>query len=166
VVADGVIDPEQLRERLRHILPSSMIPALFVQVPELPLTPAHKVDPRWLPEPPWQRPGGSERPLPGLEATIAAVWEEILEVRPIGRHDDFFELGGQSLLATLAAAELSHVTGFDVPIYLLFERTTVTGLAAKLTASGQETGDSSSIKPRPRVSFKSAVRNGDENEQD
>jgi acyl-CoA synthetase (AMP-forming)/AMP-acid ligase II len=107
--------PSDLRRFLRTYLPDYMIPSLFISLPELPLTANRKVDRNRLPKPGAEgasRRAASERPTPGLEAGIAAIWAELLETEaPIDAHDNFFELGGHSLLALRAAYRIEQLAG-------------------------------------------------------
>ncbi len=94
-----------LRRVLRRHLPDYMIPAMIVDLPELPLTPNGKVDRRALPDPfhdTARTAPGFEAPKTDVEIAIAAVWRELLGGDAVGRHDNFFERGGHSLLAVRA----------------------------------------------------------------
>ncbi|MCP3885075.1 MAG: AMP-binding protein, partial [Propionibacteriaceae bacterium] len=90
-----------LREHLAVTLPDYMIPAFFVQVDEIPLTPNGKVDKRALPEPgkAMLKESRFEAPRTPMEEHIARVWRELLQVERIGVHDNFFQMGGDSLKA-------------------------------------------------------------------
>jgi amino acid adenylation domain-containing protein len=121
----------ELRDHLRRTLPEHMVPATFVTLDALPLTSSGKVDRKALPLP------GSERPDLGVafvaprtpvEETLARAWREALRVERVGVHDNFFALGGDSLLsirATLAAAS----NGVPLKPKHLFERQTIAELA-------------------------------------
>ncbi|MDQ3981805.1 MAG: amino acid adenylation domain-containing protein, partial [Actinomycetota bacterium] len=91
----------ELRTFLAELLPAHMIPAAFVSLDELPLTPAGKVDRAALPAPGPQRPDldhGYEEPVTETEKLLAEIWSEVLGVERVGRTDNFFDLGGHSLL--------------------------------------------------------------------
>ncbi|MDQ3982113.1 MAG: amino acid adenylation domain-containing protein, partial [Actinomycetota bacterium] len=91
----------ELRAFLAERLPAHMIPAAFVPLDELPLTPAGKVDRAALPAPGPQRPDlghGYEEPVTETEKLLAEIWSEVLGVERVGRTDNFFDLGGHSLL--------------------------------------------------------------------
>ena len=131
----GPADAEALRERLRGELPEYMVPAAFVALETLPLTPNGKLDRRALPAPE-QKPRDVSASLPRteLEERVAAVWREVLEVGEIGVDDNFFDLGGNSLLLSRVFGRLREVRG-DLRIVDLFRHTTVEALAAHLGAA-------------------------------
>jgi amino acid adenylation domain-containing protein len=123
----------ELRAFLRERLPEYMIPAVFTWMDALPRTTSGKLDRRALPEVDAGADGAEfVPPAPGLEERIAAVWQEVLGVDRVGAHDDFFDLGGQSILATRLAAKLRGELGMDVPIGMLMQAPTVEGLARAL----------------------------------
>jgi amino acid adenylation domain-containing protein len=128
----------QLREFLRQRLPSAMVPADYVFLAALPLSPQGKVDRRALPPPPAPSatPGIGDPAAAALrgpvEELVAGIWEELLGVERVGPHDNFFDLGGHSLLATQVISRLRAATGVEMPIRRLFETPTVAGLAAEI----------------------------------
>src|SRR5205085_3321618 len=95
VATDRAVDG--LLERLRARLPEYLVPAHLVPLDRLPLTASGKVDRRALPGPRGGR-AAYTAPGPGLEEQVASVWQEVLGVDRIGRDDNFFALGGHSLL--------------------------------------------------------------------
>ncbi len=123
-------DGEDLRRHAAATLPPVMVPSTLTVVDEIPRTPHGKVDRRALPEPA-ARPG-TIRPRDLLEQTIAAVWAEELGVEAVGVDDDFFALGGHSLLIARIAPRLARVCGVELPIGTLFAAPTVAGLAAEV----------------------------------
>jgi amino acid adenylation domain-containing protein len=123
----------ELRAFLRERLPEYMAPAVFTWMEALPRTSSGKLDRRALPEPEGGADGaGFVPPRPGLEERIAAVWQEVLGIERVGAHDDFFDLGGQSILATRLAARLRGELGMDVPVGMLMQAPTVEALARTL----------------------------------
>lgn len=93
---------KELRQALCERLPHYMIPSTFVCLPAFPLTPTGKVDRRSLPPPDEFHAEQGEAftaPVTAVEKLLATIWEQVLDVRPVGLHDNFFELGGHSLLA-------------------------------------------------------------------
>ncbi len=125
----------RLRSFLQARLPDYMIPAAFVAMDSLPLTPQGKLDRRALPSPPGERPGWSGdyvAPRDAHERLVADVWEKLLGVSPVGVTDNFFELGGHSMLAVQMIAEIERRTGRRLPLASLFHRATVEHLARML----------------------------------
>jgi len=124
-----------LREFLRERMPEFMVPAVFVPLESLPLTPAGKVDRRALPAPDGARPVTETpfvAPCDDLEQTVAAVWRGALGLAEIGAGDNFFDLGGHSLLLIQVRGELRRRLGREVPIVELFRYPTVAALAGYL----------------------------------
>jgi amino acid adenylation domain-containing protein len=131
--ADGEATADLLRAYLRQRLPAYMIPATYVLMEALPLTPNGKVDRRALPAPD----GNSTThdaaliaPRNTTELQLAQIWEEVLNVRPVGVTDNFFELGGHSLLAVRLMAQVRRQFRRDLPLDTLFKGATVESLAA------------------------------------
>jgi acyl carrier protein len=98
---DQALDAETLRSHLADVLPSYMVPAAFVRVHAIPLTPNGKVDRSALPAPDASAYAASayEAPRGDVEIALAEIWAKLLGVERIGRCDNFFDLGGHSLLA-------------------------------------------------------------------
>jgi len=136
-----------LRRHLAATLPAYMIPAAFVLLDALPLTPNGKADRLALPEPGAARPElehGFVSPRTPLETQLAAIWEWILEVRPVGVTDDFFELGGDSLAAVSLFLEINRMCGKDLPLATLFQAPTIERLIPLL-------GQDASPQPQPSL---------------
>jgi amino acid adenylation domain-containing protein len=123
----------ELRAYLRERLPEYMVPAVFTWMDALPRTSSGKLDRRALPEPE-AADGGAPyaAPRPGMEERLAAVWREVLGVERVGAHDDFFDLGGQSILAARLVARLRGELGMDVPVATLLQAPTVEAMARAL----------------------------------
>jgi amino acid adenylation domain-containing protein len=121
---------EDLRGFLRKQLPEYMVASAFVVVNELPLTPNGKVDRHALPTP---ESGGNANgflaPRDGVELEIAKVWGQVLGVPSIGVRDNFFDVGGHSLLAARLFAQLEKVFSKKLPLATLFQAPTVEHLA-------------------------------------
>jgi len=144
--ADGaILAPATLRAHLKARLPHYMVPAAFVLMDTFPLTTNGKIDRHALPAvsfegtlsappaPPSTLGAAPEadagRTFTETEARLARIWTELLKVEHVGVEDDFFDLGGQSLVAIRAASRIRDVFGVDLPLRNLFERPTLAGLA-------------------------------------
>jgi amino acid adenylation domain-containing protein len=125
--------PATLRQFLQARLPDYMVPAAFVTLDALPRTPNGKLDRAALP--PLAAETGARavvKPRNPLEYQIAAIWEELLGVQPVGSTDDFFELGGSSLHAAAFVVRLERACGRVLTPAVLLERSTVARLAELL----------------------------------
>jgi natural product biosynthesis luciferase-like monooxygenase protein len=126
------IEPEVLREHLLEHVPDFMVPSFFVSLPSLPLTPNGKVSRNDLPAPKTERTGGDLAPPSNeWEALIAQVWAKALGVSEVGTRDNFFDIGGHSLLAISILKELREHQKISKPIQMtdLFRYTTIEQLA-------------------------------------
>jgi acyl carrier protein len=109
-----------------------MIPSIFLTIDSIPLTPNGKLDRRALPEPDKQRPNlWSEYRMPRnvVEKAIAGIWQEVLNLEKVGIHDNFFDLGGHSLLLVQVHAKLKEKFKSDLSLIELFNYPTVFDLA-------------------------------------
>ncbi|MFD5180173.1 amino acid adenylation domain-containing protein [Nocardia sp. NPDC058379] len=131
--AGATVDPAALTRLAEQRLPAHAVPAAIVPLERLPLTPVGKLDYRALPEPELTA-RAFEAPRTGTEESVAEVFADLLGADAIGRDDDFFALGGNSLLATRLAGRLGASTGVRVPARTVFEHGTVAALAAALDA--------------------------------
>ena len=120
-----------LRAFLRERLPEAMVPTVYVPVEAIPRTAAGKPDRRSLPAPLSAEPeeAGHVAPRTVVEETIAQVWAEVLGVARVGVHDDFFALGGNSLVALRLLARVRAATGETVPVAALLQGPTVEQMA-------------------------------------
>ena len=127
----------ELRRFLAQRLPDFMVPAVFVPLAALPLSPNGKIERRALPAPPAERASGAPRVLPRtpLESRLAELWRELLGVADAGVHDNFFELGGDSIQGAMFVNRLQKELGETVYVMALFEAPTIAGLAAYLERS-------------------------------
>ncbi|HEX2202007.1 MAG TPA: amino acid adenylation domain-containing protein [Longimicrobium sp.] len=124
----------ELREALRRTLPEFMVPSAFVVLPSLPLTTSGKVDKKALPAPAAER-AGFAKPETDTEVELAGIWTELLGVARVGRHDNFFDLGGHSLSAMRLVTRLRETTGIDIPLARVFEAPTLAMLAGVVDAA-------------------------------
>jgi hypothetical protein len=123
--------PADLQSALRISLPEYMIPNIFVTLETMPLTPNGKVDRRALPDPELTAAENNDfmAPRNETEMTVAHLWQELLSVPNIGLHDNFFRLGGHSLLVTQLIARLRSSFPVHLPLNIVFEKPTVYALA-------------------------------------
>ncbi len=118
----------ELRRFLLELLPEYMVPSAFVFLHALPLTPNGKVDRRALPTPNHLRPElelAFVAPRDALETQLTTIWEEVLGIQPIGVKDNFFEMGGHSLLAVRLFAQIEKIFCKNLPLATLFQAPTV-----------------------------------------
>ena len=147
---DG-LDPDDVRAFLRRTLPVVMVPGSLVVLDELPHTPNGKVDRLALPAPADPAVTGTEPPRGADEELVAQVWRQVLELDSIGREDDFFDLGGDSLLAGRVLSRLRERAGSALSLRLVFENSRLADLAAALPPSAGATGPPARpvVSPRP-----------------
>ncbi|MFN3988463.1 MAG: amino acid adenylation domain-containing protein [Rhodocyclaceae bacterium] len=131
--AGQVIDPVLLRERLGKHLPDYMVPGVIVALESLPLNANGKVDRKALPEPEYASGAQYEAPQGEVEETLAAIWAEVLGVERVGRNDNFFGLGGDSLLAVQVVALLASRHACEIPLRIFFEAPTLHAFASRLS---------------------------------
>ncbi len=132
VCKNGPLPLAEVRDLLKHRLPHYMVPALWVCLPLIPLTPNGKIDLRSLPAPESQSHGQRAlvEPRNSEERIIAEVWRDVLSLKTIGITDDFFELGADSLSATRAFARLNEALNLDLTLREILENPSVEALAA------------------------------------
>jgi pyochelin synthetase len=123
-------------------IPAYMVPGSLQSLPELPLSSNGKVDRKALAARPPERgeTGAPRPPSSDLERRLCAIWQELLEVQPIGVNQDFFDLGGQSFLAVRLMARVLRDFGVDLSVTTLIRAGTIESLAAVI--EGQRSGDS------------------------
>ena len=133
VVEEGAeVSVSGLRSYLSERLPEHMVPGAFVVLERLPLNANGKVDRRALPAP--EAGGEAEYVAPRtvVEELLCGIWEEVLGVEHVGVEDDFFALGGHSMLATRVAFRIQQTFGVEIPLRDLFETPTVAALAVSV----------------------------------
>ncbi len=131
--SNGHFSHADARSFLRQKLPDYMVPSAFVVMDALPMTPNGKLDWKELPAPDHSSTDNHfVAPRDETETRLAKIWEDVLEVRPVGVTDSFFDLGGHSLLATRLFARVEKEFGKHLPLGTLFEAPTIEKLAAGL----------------------------------
>jgi acyl carrier protein len=135
---DTAFDAEAAKTALRERLPEYMTPGAFVVLDALPLTPNGKIDRAALPRPaPPLRSASSAQAMDLMnpdERRVAQIWKDLLHVDHIGLNDNFFDLGGHSLLLVKLHARLKAEFAIDLPLVELFQRTTVAAQADRMSS--------------------------------
>ena len=129
--------PQELRASLLRNLPEYMdFPSAFVVQASFPLTPNRKMDRRSLPLPSMHNFPSAPCASPGTDAEkrIAAIWKELLRRNGVGIHDNFFDLGGHSLLLVRLQSRLRHQFGREIPMLELFQKPTIAAMAGFFTS--------------------------------
>jgi arthrofactin-type cyclic lipopeptide synthetase C len=142
------LDIETLRSHLLEHLPDYMVPAVFVHLDALPLSPNGKLDRKALPAPDLAALAAREyeAPVGEVEILLAALWAQLLNVERVGRHDHFFELGGHSLMAVNLLAKMRRA-GLSADIRVLFNQPTLAALAAAVGGEPQAEIPANRIAP-------------------
>ncbi len=145
--------PAALKQSLAETLPSAMIPAAFVVIPRMPLTPNSKIDYRALPRPQCdstERTSVIIAPRSELEEKIAEIWKEVLNKESISVLDDFFALGGYSLRALMVTGRIRRRLQVEVPLQRFFAEPTIAGLARFVQEVRNEQKAAAAITPAAR----------------
>ncbi|MCP5053848.1 MAG: amino acid adenylation domain-containing protein, partial [bacterium] len=125
----------KIKERLTRTLPDYMVPGYVVQLEKVPLTLSGKIDKQALPEPQQQSDARFAAPRNQVEEQLVEIWQEVLGISPepgqsrIGIDDDFFQLGGHSLRATIMVSKIHKRLGLKLPLMEVFRNPTIRGLA-------------------------------------
>ena len=135
VVVQKGFDKDAVRENLKGKLPDYMVPQFYVAMDSFPLNANGKVDKKALPDvadsdlilQPYVAPDTE------IEHKLVSIWQELLSVEQVGIHDNFFDLGGHSLLAIRLSSNIRSVFNVELPIRMIFEFPSVSGLAQNLS---------------------------------
>ena len=141
----------ELRAFLKERLPEYMIPSSYTMLESMPLTPSGKVDRKALPQADVSRPeleAGYVTPQTEAQQSVAAIWQEVLGLEQVGLYDNFFDLGGHSLLLAQVLAKLREVFPQEITMLDLFRHTTVDALTSFLTE--EQRGETSPERGRDR----------------
>ncbi|MGA9771366.1 MAG: amino acid adenylation domain-containing protein [Blastocatellia bacterium] len=140
---------QEVRDFLRRKLPAQMLPSVFIALDEFPINRNGKIDRQSLPAPDHERTdmsGAYVKPRDPLECQLAQIWEELFDIRPIGIRDNFFDLGGHSLLSVRMMDRIEQVLGKQLPLATLFSGATIENLAKVLLKQKAESARSSLIR--------------------
>jgi len=151
VVPHSEITLHELRDYLKDKLPDYMVPSVFVDLKTLPLSPNGKIDRHALPVPDIQRPvlkEAYEAPNSEVERAIAKIWLEILHLEQVGINDNFFDLGGNSLLMVQVNYKLREVLHSDISVVEMFQNPTIKSLANYINMSSKEPSAFESLNNR------------------
>ncbi|HYG10093.1 MAG TPA: FkbM family methyltransferase, partial [Pyrinomonadaceae bacterium] len=127
---------EELRSFTRRRLPAYMVPSTFIRLENLPLSSNGKIDRKALPDPDTHRPELSATyvlPKTEMEQAIAALWQEVLKMDKVGIYDNFFDLGGYSLIMGMVRRKLEVLLNVEIAMVEMFEHPTVHSLAKHLS---------------------------------
>ncbi|MEK6283280.1 MAG: amino acid adenylation domain-containing protein, partial [Acidobacteriota bacterium] len=153
--SDSLLEISDLKNFLRRNLPDYMIPSDFILLDELPLTPNGKLDRRALPAHVLSRASRKENlvaPRNELEIGLAKIWEELLDFRPIGVKDNFFDIGGHSLLAVRLMARIQQRFNRELPLATFFQGATIEYLADLLSKQVEPAAWSPLVAIQPKGS--------------
>ncbi|MBD2812947.1 hypothetical protein ID853_19290, partial [Xenorhabdus sp. Vera] len=131
LVTENALSDDTLIRYLSSRLPEYMVPASFTRMESMPLTRNGKVDRRALPEPSWGNRDNYVAPRNALENQLCAIWQEVLRLEHIGIEDNFFRIGGDSIVSIQLVSRLRQA-GFSLQVKSIFEAPTVAQLAQLL----------------------------------
>nr|WP_050434519.1 non-ribosomal peptide synthetase [Chondromyces crocatus] len=154
---------DELKSHLRDRLPAHMIPSSIVLMDQLPVAPGGKVDRAALPVPQAlgpQRPTAPVAPSGGIAQIIADIWRAVLRVDVVGLHDNFFDLGGHSLLMGEVHVRLERALNTSIPVTSLFQYPTVGSLAEHLEGPRENNINSSSGRMAQQSHDRAAMARG------
>lgn len=143
--------PNALRDFLKQKLPEHMVPAVYVSLEQLPMTPNGKIDRKALPAPQGSRVKGEGEfvaPTGGIEQSLAQIWKDILHVEQLGVDDNFFDFGGHSLQVVQVQNRLRETVGIDVPVLKLFQFPTIRALAKFIEEQNGGAGGDDAFRAR------------------
>jgi amino acid adenylation domain-containing protein len=144
-------DTNSIRHQLEELLPEFMVPTFFMWVDHFPITTNGKIDKSNLPLPEYVRPDSApilRKPTTKIEKEIAKVWSELLQIPVIGIDDNFFEMGGTSLLAQRVSTKLRQQFNLEIPVTKIYQYPTVSGLFNYLETDSREIDPLNFSKPK------------------
>lgn len=131
-------DTTAIRKQLESVLPDILIPSVFMWIEDFPTTPNGKIDKKNLPDPEYLRPESApiiKKPQTKIEKEIAKVWSEYLDISDIGINDNFFEIGGSSIIAQKTMSVLRRNLNIEIPLIKIFQLPTIFELSEFLSKS-------------------------------
>src|SRR5262249_3639828 len=158
----------ELRSFLLEKLADYMIPSAFIRLDALPLTPNGKLDRNALPAPDTSRPeldAAYRASRNSIEEKLVALWEEILDVRPVGIHDNFFDLGGHSLAGASLISRLNRMFDVDLAVRVLFEAPPVAQMSAFVQTGRQTPVKRKHTKSNRQPSYLVELQSGRDNKR-
>lgn len=156
-----------LRKFVKDKLPDYMMPSAFVQMKVFPRTPSGKVDKRNLPKPEFKRPELDSiyvEPKTDLEKTLSKIWSSLLKIDKVGVNDNFFDLGGNSLMALQMIAKLKTEHGIDLPVVKLYQHPEISSIVKFL--SSDSTSQSYAERAKARIVKEKSLSNVISNVED
>ncbi|NLD49227.1 MAG: amino acid adenylation domain-containing protein, partial [Clostridiaceae bacterium] len=153
LISENMPAAPEIRSFLSKELPDYMIPSYFMSIESIPLSPNGKVDRKALPDPDGNIYTGVEfvAPRNNIENKLATVWKEILKLERVGVLDDFFNLGGDSLKATILNARIHKEFDVSIPLREIFQNPTIEKLAKVIESSSKSIY--ATIKPVPKMDY-------------
>ncbi|MEV4118622.1 amino acid adenylation domain-containing protein [Micromonospora sp. NPDC049645] len=143
------VDPAALRKEAARTLPGYMVPAAVLVMDALPLTVSGKLDRLALPAPDFGAAAGSQEPATPQEAVLCELFAQVLGIDRVGVEDNFFDLGGHSLMATRLISRVRSALGVELDIRVVFENPTVQSLARSLMEAGSARTPLTRVADRP-----------------
>ena len=139
--SNKMIPTSEIRSNLLEVFPSQQMPNFFIQLSSFPLTPSGKVDQKQLPAPPTTRPplvNGFVPPSGKTERLLQPIWEDVLGISGIGATDDFFDLGGDSLLATVLMIEIEKKVRKPISVSSLIKAADIRSMAVMIDQGNEK----------------------------
>ncbi len=154
LVTEGALSDDSLMSYLSSRLPEYMVPASFTRLESVPLTLNGKLDRRALPEPVWVNRDSYVAPRNALETRLCAIWQEVLGLDQVGIDDNFFRIGGNSLMAIKLTTAIRHGIGVDIPLNILFNCKCISLLSQWLKTDNTKLSLLNSLTPKSIASNK------------
>ena len=153
----GDIDIAELRVFLKTKIPDYMVPSAFVFIEQFPLTPNGKIDRKVLPSPVEADPQQSKSyvaPKTETEIKLAEIWSDILKIKQIGTDEDFFEIGGHSMVAVTLMVKIEKALGVRLPLAILFDNSTIHDMGVLIDQKSEQVSWGSLVPIRSKGSKK------------